>query len=285
MSAAPLTGRRILVTRAAHQAGKLSDGLRALGAEPVEVPVLEIQPPLDTAPLDNTLRRLAGQANDPGFPILSASFAERVGTTNPDPAYDWLIFTSANTVRAVVERAAALGISFAGAILPKIAAIGEATATAARNAGFSVALIPPTYVAESLVDSLTIQTKTRKILLARAEIARDLIPDALRAAGAAVHVVDAYRNVLPDSAPALLRAALEQGIDAATFTSSSSATHLAEAARAAAVAFPFPGVPAISIGPITSATLRELGWEPAAQASCFDIPGLIQAVRSALGNS
>jgi uroporphyrinogen-III synthase len=122
----------------------------------------------------------------------------------------------------------------------------------------------------------------QRILIARASIARDVIPHALRAAGAAVDVVDAYRNVMPESAPALLRHALEKGIDAAAFTSSSSVTHLAEAARQAGISFPFPGVAAISIGPITSKTLRDLGWEPAAEASPSDVPGLIQAVAQTL---
>ncbi len=120
--------------------------------------------------------------------------------------------------------------------------------------------------------------RNRRILLARAEVARDVIPDALRAAGAAVDVADAYRNVMPEVAPALLRAALEQGIDAATFTSSSSVTHLADAAHAAGVEFPFAGVKGVSIGPITSQTLREAGWEPVAEANPSDISGLIAAV-------
>ena len=256
MTAAPLAGRRVLVTRAAHQAGRLSEGLRALGAEPVEVPVLEIRPPLDSAPLDAALRQL--------------------------DAYDWLIFTSANAVRAVVERSAALGLSFASQATPKVAAVGEATAQSARDAGFPVALVPEKYVAESLVEALTGQVERKKVLLARAAVARDTIPDALRAAGAMADVVDAYRNVAPEETPGMLRAALKQGIDAATFTSSSSVTHLAEAARAAGIAFPFAGVKAVSIGPITSATLREYGWEPAAEAKPFDLPGLMTAVAEAL---
>jgi uroporphyrinogen-III synthase len=104
-----------------------------------------------------------------------------------------------------------------------------------------------------------------------------VIPDALRAAGATVDVVDAYRNGLPVAAPGLLRTALAEGIDAATFTSSSSVTHLADAARAANLVFPFAGVAAVSIGPITSATLREFGWPPVAEASRSDIPALIAA--------
>lgn len=252
--AVSLKGRRVLVTRAAHQAGKLSDGLRAAGLEPVEVPVLEIRPPQDFAPLDAALRQLS--------------------------SYDWLIFTSANSVRAVVERKAALGISFDSGATPLVAAIGATTAAAATNAGFTVGLVPAGYVAESLIASLTSSVADKKILLARAEIARDVIPDTLRGAGAKVDVVNAYRNVLPENAPALLRGAVEQGIDAATFTSSSSVTHLAEAARVAGIAFPFAGVNAVSIGPITSATLREFGWEPAVEAVVSDIPGLIAAVQS-----
>jgi uroporphyrinogen-III synthase/uroporphyrinogen III methyltransferase/synthase len=133
-------------------------------------------------------------------------------------------------------------------------------------------------VAESLVAELAPQIAGKRVLLARAEIARDAIPDALRAAGATVDVVDAYRNVLPEAAPELLSKALADGIAAATFTSSSSVTHLADAARVAGIAFPFAGVVAVSIGPITSQTLRDLGWEPAAEAKVSDIAGLIDAV-------
>ncbi len=141
--------------------------------------------------------------------------------------------------------------------------------------------------AEALVQSEALAPARLKcpgnILLARAAVARDVIPDALRAAGATVDVVDAYRNVMPEAAPSQLRAALEQGIDAATFTSSSSVMHLADAAKAAGLAFPFTGVAAISIGPITSQTLRENGWEPAAEANPSDIPGLVAALVKCFG--
>jgi len=256
VSSLPLSGRRVLVTRAAHQAGKLSEGLRALGAEPVEVPVLEIRPPASFAPLDNALRQLE--------------------------SYDWLILTSANTVRAMSARAAELGLQFKPSATLKVAAIGGATATAAQKAGFPVTLIPESYIAESLLDGLATQISERRILLARASVARDLIPSALRQAGAIVDVVDAYQNVLPESASRQLRNALAERIDAATFTSSSSATNLAEAARAAEIPFPFANVLAISIGPITSQTLRALGWHPSVEAAPSDIPGLIAAVSRAL---
>jgi uroporphyrinogen-III synthase len=253
----PLAGRRVLVTRAAHQAGKLSDGLRALGATPVEVPVLEIRPPESFAALDAVLLALA--------------------------SYDWLILTSANTVRALSDRAAALRIDFSKSSRIKVAAVGEATAAAARDFGFQITLTPESYVAESLSDALAGHVKGLRILLARAEVARDVIPDALRAAGAQVDVVDAYRNVMPEAAPGQLRQALDEGVDAVTFTSSSSVTHLRYAAREAGVAWPFAGVPAASIGPITSATLRESEWEPAVEAKPSDIPGLVAAVVQLLG--
>ncbi len=258
MSGLPLAGRRVLVTRAAHQAGKLSDELRARGAVPVEVPVLEICPPDNFEPLDRALRQLSD--------------------------YDWLILTSANTVRAMVERAAALGLVFSSMESLKVAAVGTGTAAAARDAGFSVAVVPENYIAESLVESLAGHAAGNMVLLARAMAARDVIPDALRSAGAAVDVVDAYQNRMPAHAPEQLRQALETGVDAVTFTSSSSVSHLADAAHATDLSFPFAGVVAVSIGPITSKTLREAGWEPAIEASRSDIPGLVEAVVRLLSN-
>jgi uroporphyrinogen-III synthase len=255
VSAQPLAGRRILVTRAVEQAGKLSAALKALGAEPVEVPVLEIRPPASFEPLDAALRRL--------------------------DSYNWLILTSANTVRVLVERAAVLGIKLGLCDTLKVAVVGQATAAAARKAGLQIALVPEAYLAESLVERLVgldDRVLGQRILLARAEVARDVIPEALRTAGALVDVVDAYRNLLPEAAPGQLRRALLEGVDAATFTSSSSATHLAETARQAEIPWPFAAVPAVSIGPITSHTLRKLGWEPNAEAQISDIPGLVAAV-------
>ena len=252
MNALPLAGRRVLVTRAVRQAGKLSDELRAKGAEPVEVPVLEICPPESFEPLDRALQQL--------------------------DTYDWLILTSANTVRSLVERAGALGLALSSLASPKVAAVGSSTAAAARNVGLNVALVPDSYVAESLNESLAGQVTGKRVLLARAMLARDVIPDALRAAGAMVDVVDAYQNRTPPNAPAELRRALADSVDAVTFTSSSSVSHLCEAARAAGLSFPFAGVAAISIGPITSATLREAGWEPSIEASPSDISGLVKAV-------
>lgn len=256
MTNQPLANRRILVTRGASQAAKLSEGLRALGAVPVEVPVIEIRPPESNEPLDSALRDLS--------------------------SYDWLIFTSTNSVQVFGERAASLGI-IARPTRLQVAAVGAATAQSARDSGMNVDLVPDAYVAESLVAALQNQITGKRILLARAAIARDVIPDTLRAAGAIVEVVDAYQNVIPEAAPQQLRHAYARGLDAATFASSSSVTHLAHAAKVAALAFPLKDVRAISIGPITTQTLRALGWPPAAEADPYDIPGLIAAVTRVLG--
>ena len=175
-----------------------------------------------------------------------------------------------------------LGISLLPPKASRVAAVGRATATAVEQIGLKVDLVPESYVAESLAAALAPQIAGKHVLLARAALARDVIPDALRAAGATVDVVDAYKNVIPAGAPELLRQALEKGIDAATFTSSSSVTHLADAARAAGIDFPFAGVRAISIGPITSQTLRDHGWEPAAEASVSDVAGLAATVEQEL---
>src|SRR5215469_5281033 len=240
MNYLPLAGRRILVTRAAQQAGKLSEGLRALGASPVEVPVLEIAPPDSFEALDGVLRQIS--------------------------KYDWMIFTSANTVAALKARGDQIGVDPARESGARVAAVGNATASAARDAGWNVTLIPESYVAESLVASLDKQEiRGKRVLLARATVARDVIPDAMRSLGAVIDVVDAYRNVIPGEAPGQLRRALAIGLDVVTFTSSSSVTHLADVARAANVGFPFADVPAVSIGRVTSATLRAAGWEPAAE--------------------
>jgi uroporphyrinogen-III synthase/uroporphyrinogen III methyltransferase/synthase len=252
VSNGPLRGRRILVTRAVHQAGKLSDALRAVGADVIEVPVLEIRPPESFAALDAALAQL-GQ-------------------------YDWLILTSSNTVRALTQRAADRGLPFSLPATTKVAAVGQGTAQSAREAGLAVTIVPESYLAESLVDAMKDQVGGQRILLARAAIARDVIPDALRAAGGTVEVVDAYRNVLPEAAHEQLRQALAGAVDAIPFTSSSSVTHLVEAARALSLDWPFPGVAAISIGPVTSQTLREANWPPAAEAVTSDISGLVDAI-------
>lgn len=250
----PLTNRIILVTRAKHQAGKLSSELKALGAEVLEIPAIEIVPPDSYAPLDDALRNLK--------------------------QYPWLIVTSANTVHVLRERAESLEV-FAHL---RVAAIGNATAQALSDAGIQVTLTPKEYVAESLLAELGNQLRNQKVLIARSAIARDIIPESLRQLGAEVDAVDAYQTIIPrDSVKKIqeLFQADSSHPDAVTFTSSSSVTNFLALLKEAKQERR-PVLKAISIGPITSKTLRDNSWEPAAEAKEHNIAGLVQAVLCAL---
>lgn len=259
MSGGPLAGKTIVVTRARHQASRLSRELEALGARVIELPTIEIGPPDSYAPLDAALSNLQ--------------------------QYQWLIITSANTVRVLAERMALLGLSteaFAGL---QCAAIGPATAEALREAGLRVDFIPNEYVAESIIVVLRDSVSGKRILLARAAVARDTIPDELRRLGAAVDVVDAYRTLVPPDSVTRVREVFSSPgrlPDAVTFTSSSTVTNFFWLLREAGLEWMPAGVRALSIGPITSATLREYGCEPAVEADPHHVPGLVQAAVLAL---
>ena len=232
--------------------------LRALGAEVVEVPAIEIVPPDSYDSLDAALSDLS--------------------------QYSWLIVTSANAVGAVRARLAELRLETGHLTHLQIAAIGPATAQALTEMGLAVAVTPREYVAESLVEALGERTRGRRVLLTRAAVARDVIPDALRAQGADVDVVDAYRTVIPGDSVTAIRTIFGQGgrvPDAATFTSSSTVTNFIALLGEAGVAIPV-SMRAVSIGPITSRTLREQGWEPAAEAAPHDLSGIVEGVMRAM---
>ena len=252
MTNPPLAGRRILVTRARHQAGQLSIELKKLGAEPIEVPAIEIVPPESFAALDAALL---------------------------DPhQFDWLIVTSANAARAIRDRCDTLGIAPANLSHLKIAAIGAPTAHALGEAGLSVAITPSQYVAESLLEALGRQAANARVLIVRAAVARDVIPESLVRQGARVTIVEAYRTAIPqDSIAKIAQLFTGPPPDAATFTSSSTVTNFFALLRAAGFDKPPDGALAISIGPITSQTLRDHGWEPSAEADPHDVAGLVAA--------
>jgi uroporphyrinogen-III synthase len=255
----PLTGTRILVTRARHQAGQLTAALIDLGAEVIEIPAIEILPPDSFGPLDATLRNLQ--------------------------RYQWLIVTSANTIRFLCERLAALGLDAGIFSHLKIAAIGSATAHSLRELGLEVALTPEEYVAESLLAAMGDSARNTRVLIARAAVARDTIPETLTQTGAHVDVVDAYQTVIPAASIERVAALFSPGQrppDAATFTSSSTVTNFFHLLHAAGIARPPAAMHAISIGPITSGTLRDHRWEPTTEADPHDIPGLITAITRAL---
>lgn len=264
-----MAGRRILVTRAEHQAGRLSRELASHGAETVEIPAIRILPAADFAPLDDAIRHLS--------------------------TYGWMLVTSANTVNALLARIEELGIAAPGSQtwrtmfgpMPKIAAVGPATAKAVRRMGWSVDLIPEKYVAESLLQTVGGKLQGQRVLLARSARARDVIPDSLRAQGIEVDVIDAYRTEIPAESISQVRelfagSAQKPSLDAATFTSSSTVENFLALLREAGQPAPPENLPAISIGPVTSKTLRAAGWEPAAEAEDHNVDGLVRAVLQTL---
>jgi uroporphyrinogen-III synthase len=247
----PLAGRRILITRAPHQASELVDRLRALGAIPILIPTIEIAPPASFAALDAALTSLA--------------------------TYDWLVFTSANAVEAFHHRAQFLQLS---QLSCPIAAIGPATERALHSIGLTVDLLPPRFVAESLAESLVPEATGKSFLLVRAASARDTLPDALTAAGATVTIAEAYRNQIPQSSIAELEKLFNTPAhypDAITFTSASTATNLAALLESSGLTLP-AAILRASIGPITSRVLCDLGLPPQIEAEESTIPALVDAL-------
>ena len=258
----PLSGLRVLVGRARHQAGALSAGLRELGAEVLEVPFIEIRKPRSFRPLDAALKNL--------------------------PKYHWLILTSVNGVEAMWERLAKLGLTKKHLEHLHVAAIGPATEKEIEKKGVKVDVVPAEYVAESVVRILRVRVKGKRVLLVRAKVARDIIPRELRTAGAQVDVVEAYETIVPKSSRARLRATLENPQlrpDFITFTSSSTVRNFmilmgtdGQGRGRPRHPNPLNGVRLASIGPVTSSTLREFSLRVDVEANEYTIPGLIQAV-------
>ena len=254
----PLAGTRILVGRARHQASSLSAGLRSLGAAVIEIPFIEIRKPQSYKPLDDALKNIRG--------------------------YDWLILTSANGVEAMWECVRRLRITRRKLKHLQIAAIGPATKKAIVKHGLKVKMVPEEYVAESVVKGLRDKVKGKRVVLIRAKVARDVIPEELRAAGALVNVIEAYETVVPEKSRIRLRGLMKSKVrrpHIVTFTSSSTAKNFAELLGIQAGS-PVPaslnGIQFASIGPVTSGTLRELHIPPAIEASEFTMGGLIRAI-------
>jgi uroporphyrinogen-III synthase len=251
----PLAGKRILVTRAPHQASPLGDGLRLLGATPILIPTIEIAPPCSFAALDAAI----------------ASAAD----------YDLVAFTSANAVRSFAERADALVRT---PMARRIAVVGPATARAVEAIGLRVDVQPTAYTAESLARTLSPEAVGRSILLVLAEDAPPTLERALTTAGAKVRVAAAYSNRIPQASLgeiAALFSTPERMPHAVTFTSASTANNLAALLNTAGVTLP-EAVVRISIGPITSQAMQELALPPHAEATEATIQALIEAVRSYL---
>jgi uroporphyrinogen-III synthase len=258
----PLTGTRILVGRARRQAGSLSASLRTLGASVVEIPFIEIRKPQSFAPLDAALTNLK--------------------------TYDWLILTSVNGVEALWQRLRKLRIPRTRLKHLQIAAIGPATKRAIVKHGLKVKMMPEEYIAESVVKGLHDKVNGKRVLLVRAKVARDVIPDSLREAGAYVDVVEAYETVIPEKSKTRLRTLFKnkhRRPHIITFTSSSTARNFVEllggtkpATSIAAKSAALSNVQFASIGPVTSATLRELELPVSIEAREFTMGGLVRAI-------
>jgi uroporphyrinogen-III synthase len=252
----PLSGRRILVSRAKQQASALSSELKTQGASVLEIPFIEIRKPRSYRALDTAIRNLS--------------------------EYDWLILTSANGVQSLCERMTRLGFDNSALAHLKIAAIGPATKKSIEAHGLTVNVMPKEYVAESVVESLKDLVIGKRVLLARAKVARDVIPCELRKMASNVDVVEAYETVAPKSSRTRLIAALEdpkKRPHVITFTSSSTAKNFLNLlGPEVAYSSLLDGVNFASIGPVTTETLKELKFPVQIKAAEYTIPGLMKAI-------
>lgn len=251
----PLFGKRVVVTRSREQAGDLRDALAELGAHVGEIPTIEIRPPDSWEPLDRAIERLE--------------------------QFDYLLVTSANGARIFLERLKACGRDVRDLKGLKIGAIGPATAAEFEKTGVRVDFMPRQYRAEGLLEVLVgRRLRGKSFLIPRAKVARDLVPRVLAERGARAEVVTAYETAVPSFAPGELKRLLSPRPDVVAFTSSSTALHFARLLGARKTSSLLRRVAIASIGPITSATVRELGFEVAIEAHESTIPALVEAIRA-----
>ena len=255
----PLSGKRVLVTRAAEQARALVELLREQGADVIAIPTIRIELIHPSPAFDNCLRRL--------------------------PYYQWLVLTSANGVTALAGRMKELEISPEAFAHMQCVAVGAATADAMRALGLRVDIVPEEYVAESVVAAIKHQVEGKNVLLIRGTLARDVIPKALEEAGAWVETADAYRTVIPADSEQKVREVFLSATppEIVTFTSSSTVDNFIRLMNASGFSQRPTMLRAASIGPITSATLREHGWEPWVEAKLHTTPGLVEAIGQGCG--
>jgi uroporphyrinogen III methyltransferase/synthase len=243
----PLHGRRIVVTRARAQASGLGATLRELGAEVVELPAIRIEPRIES----EEVRRAVESIRE----------------------YSLVCVTSPNGAHQLFEALAGDGLDARALAGATVAAIGPGTARALAEHGIAADVVPERFVAEALVETLAgVEVEGRRVLVARAAEAREILPDALRERGAEVDVVALYETVREQLGATAVEAA--QGADYVTFTSSSTVTNLVEA-----LGDSFPsGARIVSIGPVTSEAARAAGLEVDVEAERHDVDGLLAAL-------
>ena len=250
----PLTGRKILITRAREQSAGFAEHLRRLGAEFIVFPTIEILPPLRWDSLDQALDRLK--------------------------TFDWIIFTSVNGVHLFWKRLEERGMNRHLPSSLKVCAIGPATAKGLEEKRVSVDYVPREYIAEAILEAFRkTDLQGKRILLARAKVARDVLPKGLRTLGAEVSVVEVYRTVKPrGGSKKLMKLLKEEQIDGIAFTSSSTVNHFVDLLKRENLKSHLRGIAIACIGPVTARTAKALGMNVVIQPKEYTIPGLTQAI-------
>jgi uroporphyrinogen III methyltransferase/synthase len=251
----PLFGKRILLTRPRQQAGEFSRLLAAYGAEPVEVPTIEIAPPPSWDGIDRAIGRLA--------------------------AYQWLIVTSMNAVAPLMDRLRLAGKDARALSHLRICAIGPRTAQELERVGIVPDLIPEVYQAEGLLGALKqTDVQGKKVLIPRAETAREILPDQLRRMGATVDVVPVYRTIAPAASLEALKHEFDAcRINVVTFTSSSTVRNFVDLIGGADAVMRMASRAVVAcIGPVTAETARECGLRVAIVPPENTVPALADAI-------
>jgi uroporphyrinogen III methyltransferase/synthase len=254
MNKKSLAGKRILITRAREQSGDFVTQLKKLGAEVIEFPTIKMVPPLHWGEVDRAIDQLK--------------------------SYDWIIFTSANGVNFFWQRLAERSEPHHLPSSLKVCAIGPATANRLKKRRVSVHFIPEEFIAESILEGFEkMVIRGKRILLARAKKARDILPKGLIKMGAEVDVVEVYRTIRPRGGSKKLKRLLAEGkIDVIAFTSSSTINHFAELLKKEDLKKLLKDTAIACIGPVTARTAKEWGLKVQIQPKQYTIPGLTRAI-------
>jgi len=247
----PLSGIRVIVTRAADQAEILSAKLRNLGATTIEIPMIEIMPSTNTEPIDSSIRQLS--------------------------KYDWVIFTSVHGVEYFLQRMVVLQIPYSRLYSVKIATIGPATSAAILKIGRKPDHVPSEFLSENIASGLS-GIRGKRILLPRADIASKNLPSQLRHRGASVDEVVAYETVVPRELDAKRLMILESGANVITFTSPSTIHNFASALGEVGVKKYLSKLKVACIGPVTAEAARQVGMIVNIIANPHTIDGLVEAI-------
>jgi uroporphyrinogen III methyltransferase/synthase len=256
----PLFGKRVLVTRPREQAAELCDALASLGAEAIEAPMIRIAPPEDPAALADAVMH-AGE-------------------------FDWIVFTSGNAVKAFMDALFASDHDVRSLKGPKLCTVGTATSEKLTAFGLKVDVVPAEFRGEAVVDALLAHgsMKGAKVLFPRGDIAREVVADDLRSAGADVTEVVAYRTLLDDvqreGEPDIYGMLLERRIDVVTFTSGSAVRNFAKIYGEEQAADVLRGTEVAVIGPVTAQAAAQLGIVVSIQPTTSTVPALVEAIAS-----